>query len=88
MTATTDSVRRGRRVLAAAPPMAGTELIVARNDIRQPRAPLRQLRQIAAERHAPLVLVPHLSALETGRLDSCADAAQIPVHAILGALRR
>ena len=88
LTATADGVRRGRRVLEAAPPMAGTELIVARNDIRQPRAPLRQLRRIAAERRAPLVLVPHLAGLETGRLDACAEAAQIPVQAILGALRR
>ena len=88
LTATTHGVRRGRRVLEAAPPMAGKELIVARNDVRQPSAPLRQLRRIAAERRAPLVLVPHLAGLERGEVDACAEAAQIPVQAILGALRR
>ena len=75
-------------MLEAAPPMAGKELIVARNDVRQASAPLRQLRRIAAERRAPLVLVPHLTGLEAGRIDACAEAAQVPVQAILGALRR
>ena len=88
LSATAHGIARGRRVLAAAPPMASTELIVARNDIRQARAPLRELRRIATERRAPLVLVPHLDELESGRLDACAEAAQIPVQAILGALRR
>jgi MinD-like ATPase involved in chromosome partitioning or flagellar assembly len=88
LTATADGVRRGLRVLEAAPPMAGKELVVARNDVRQANAPLRQLRQIAAERRAPLVLVPHLAGLDARRLDACAEAAQIPVQAILGALRR
>ncbi|MGO9751959.1 MAG: hypothetical protein ACLP8S_21710 [Solirubrobacteraceae bacterium] len=88
LTATAHGVRRGARVLEAAPPMAGKELIVARNDIRQASAPLRELRRIAAERRSPLVLVPHLAGLDAGRLDACAEAAQIPVQAILGALRR
>jgi hypothetical protein len=35
-----------------------------------------------------LVLVPHLAGLDVERLDACAEAAQIPVQAILGALRR
>jgi MinD-like ATPase involved in chromosome partitioning or flagellar assembly len=88
LTASAHGVRRGLRVLDAVPPMAGKELIVARNDVRQASAPLRQLRRIAAERRALLVLVPHLPGLDAGRLDACADAAQIPVQAILGALRR
>ena len=88
LTATSSGVRRGLPVLEAAPAMSGTELVVARNDIRQASAPLRQLRRIAAERRAPLVLVPHLGGLEAGRFDACAGAAQIPVQAILGALRR
>ena len=88
LTATRHGVRCGQRVLEAAPPMAGKELIVARNDVRQANAPLRELRRTAAERRAPLVLVPHLAALDAGRLDACAEAAQIPVQAILGALRR
>ncbi len=88
LSATAHGVGRGLRVLEAAPPMAGKELIVARNDVRQASAPLRQLRRIAAERRAPLVLVPHLAGLDAARLDACAEAAQIPVQAILGALRR
>jgi Flp pilus assembly CpaE family ATPase len=88
LSATAHGVRRCQRVLDAAPPMTGKELIVARNDIRQASAPLRQLRRIAAERRAPLVLVPHLAGLDAGSLDACAEQAQIPVQAILGALRR
>ncbi len=88
LTATPPGVRRGLRVLEAAPPMAGKELILARNEIRQASAPLRELRRIAAERRAPLVLVPHLAGLDAGRLEGCVEAAQIPVQAILGALRR
>ena len=88
LTATAHGIGRGLRVLEAAPPIAGKELIVGRNDVRQASAPLRQLRRIAAERRAPLVLVPHLAGLDAGRLDACAEAAQVPVQAILGALRR
>lgn len=88
LNATASGVERGRRVLDAAPPTAAKELIVARNDVRQTRAPLRQLRRLAAERQAPVVLVPHLTRLESGGIETCADEAQVPVQAILGALRR
>jgi len=79
---------RGRRVLDAAPRTAAKELIVARNNINQTRAPLRKLRRLAAERRALLVLMPHLTRLESGGIQACADEAQVPVQAILGALRR
>ena len=88
LNATASGVERGRRVLEAAPRTAAKELIVARNDVRQTRAPLRQLRRLAAERQALLVLVPHLTRLESGGIETCADEAQVPVQAILGALRR
>jgi len=88
LTATTHGVDRGRRILELAPQMGGKELIVARNDGEQAGAPLRQLRRMATERGATLVLVPHLSGLGTGRVEACIDAAQVPVQAILGALRR
>ena len=88
LTATAHGVSRGRRVLESAPRMAGKELIVARNDVRQANAPLRELRRIAVERRAPLVLVPHLTGLDAERLAAAAEAAQVPVQAILGALRR
>jgi MinD-like ATPase involved in chromosome partitioning or flagellar assembly len=88
LTATSHGVSSGRRVLDAAPRMAGKELVVARNDVRQANAPLRELRRIAADRRAPLVLVPHLSGLDADKLAAAAEAAQVPVQAILGALRR
>jgi MinD-like ATPase involved in chromosome partitioning or flagellar assembly len=86
--ATAHGIRAGGRVLDAAPRPAGQELIVARRDARQPAAQLRELRRIAAERQAPLVLMPHLPGLEAGRLEDSAEAAQVPVQAILGALKR
>jgi len=88
LTATTHGVARGRRIVEAAPRMAGKELIVARNDVRQPSAPLRELRRLAAERRALLVLVPHVTGLEAGRIEAGVEAAQVPLQAILGALRR
>jgi Flp pilus assembly CpaE family ATPase len=88
LTVTVSGVECGRRVLEAAPRTAAKELIVARNDVCQARAPLRQLRRLAAERHAPLVLVPHLTRLESGGIEACTDEAQVPVQAILGALTR
>ena len=88
MPATANGVTRGRRVLDAAPRLPGKELVVARCDVRQGKAPLRELRRIAGERRAPLVLVPHLPGLDAGKLDRAVDAAQVPVQAILGALRR
>jgi len=86
--ATAHGMSCGRRVLDATLQMRGKELVVARCDVRQAKAPLRQLRRIAAERPAPLVLVPHLPALDAGKLDHAVEAAQVPVQAILGALRR
>jgi len=88
LNATASGVERGGRVLKAAPRTAAKELIVARNDIRQTRASLRLLRRLAAERQASLVLVPHLTRLERGGIEACADEAQVPVQAILGVLRR
>ena len=86
--ATGDGVSRGRRVLEAAPGVAANELVVGRHEVRQSKAPVRELRRIARERPAPLVLVPHLPGLESGRLDVAVDAAQVPVQAILGAVTR
>ena len=86
--ATADGVSRAGRVLEAAPGVAAKELVVGRRDVRQAKAPLRELRRIANERHAPLVLVPHLPELESGRLDGAVRAAQVSVQAILGALER
>jgi len=86
--ATAHGVSRGTRLVDAAPPLAATELVIARTDVRQATAPLRDLRRLAATRHAPLVLVPHLPGLGTGRCDAALDAAQVPLQAILGVLGR
>ncbi len=86
--ATEQGVRSGARVLQAAPEMAGKEIVVGRCDVRQPKAPLRELRPMAAERRALLVLVPHLPALEGRRIDRGLQEAQVAIQAILGALRR
>jgi hypothetical protein len=86
--ATRSGVKRSRCILDAAPPLAGKELLVARTDAGETKAPLRDLRRMAGERRALLVLVPHLSGLDRGRIDACVEEAQVPVQAILGALRR
>ena len=86
--ATADGISRGRRVLDAAPASAARQLVVARSEVRQAKAPLRELRRIASERHVPLVLMPHLPGLEAGNVNRAARAAQVPVQAILGALER
>ena len=88
MPATTHAASRAPRVLAAAPTGSAREILVARAEVRQAKAPVRELRQIATERQAPLVLVPHLAGLEDGRLDQAVQTAQVPLHAILGALTR
>ena len=86
--ATEHGVELGQRVLAAAPSGRGSQLLVARRDRRQTKAPVRELRRLAGEHRLPLVLVPDLCGLEDGNLPRAVDAAQVSVQAILGALRR
>jgi MinD-like ATPase involved in chromosome partitioning or flagellar assembly len=86
--ATARGVSYARRVLDVAPRLPGKQIMVARAEVRQPKAPVRELRRIAAERNAPLVLVPHLPELEDRNPDRALEAAQVPIEAILGALRR
>lgn len=86
--ATKHGISRGARILGAVPAIGGRELLVAAVESRGAKARLGELRQLAADRHLPLVLVPDLPGLDNGRLDRSADAAQVPVQAILGALLR
>jgi MinD-like ATPase involved in chromosome partitioning or flagellar assembly len=86
--ATADGISRGRRVLDAAPATEAKALLVGRRDVHQSKAPLRELRHIATDRRAPLVLVPHVPGLEQRKLDCALEAAQVPMQAILGALQR
>jgi MinD-like ATPase involved in chromosome partitioning or flagellar assembly len=86
--ATTDGASRGERVLASVPAIAGIELLVARAATDGAKAPLGALRRLAADRHVPLMLVPDLPGLDTGRLDRAAEVAQVALQAILGVLGR
>jgi MinD-like ATPase involved in chromosome partitioning or flagellar assembly len=86
--ATEHGVTRGGRMLDTAPRIAAVELLVARRDVREPKAPLKQLRRLAAERQATLVLVPHVSGLEQGDVDRALREAQVGAQAILGATLR
>jgi hypothetical protein len=83
-----DGLSRAGRVLEAAPAMAGKALMVASAQFGSTKTHVRELRRLADDRRAPLVLMPRLSSLDDGRLDGAINAAQVPLHAILGALRR
>lgn len=86
--ATSAGLRRAERVLVAiGSDLAGRELIVARRDRRQPAAELRKLRTLAERRHAPLVLLPHLSD-PLDRPARALDEAQVALQALIGALAR
>ena len=87
--ATVSGVRRARRVLEASNPyLLGSELLVARHDEREPRAAMRELRQLAERRRATLVLFPCLPDLATGKVDRALELAQVSLQAIAGVLGR
>ena len=88
LSATEHGLEHGERLLHAAPRMAGSELLVARRDVRQAKAPIKQLRRLAAERRATLVLLPHVNALEHRSADRALDEAQVAIQAIVGATLR
>ena len=87
--ATVGGVRRARRVLEAINPyLLGGELIVARHDERERKAPLSELRRLAERRHATLVLLPTLPDLATSNTTAALDTAQVSLQAIQGVLAR
>jgi MinD-like ATPase involved in chromosome partitioning or flagellar assembly len=87
--ATPSGVHRGARVLGAVDPyLLGRELVVARRDERQPKTALDELKRLARERDAPLVLVPHLPEVRSAKTDGALDAAQVSLQAIHGVLMR
>ena len=64
--ASATGVRRARPVLDAINPyLLGRELIVARHDDGEPKAPLRELTRLAEHRKAPLVLLASVPDLDT-----------------------
>jgi len=86
--ATRSGVRRARRMLDAINPPHGRELVVARRDEREPNATLGDLKRIAEERQAPLILVPHLPDLDAANATNALEIAQVPLQAIQGLLER
>lgn len=86
--ATGSGVRRARRMLDAINPPRGRELVVARRDEREPKAALGDLKRIAEERHAPVILVPHLPDLDTPNAADALETAQVSLQAIRGLLER
>ena len=87
--ATAGAVDRGRKTLdALAPHPSGREMLLARHQPSDRRRALRELRDLARERRAPLILLPSLPELATGNPATALETAQVPLQAILGALAR
>jgi Flp pilus assembly CpaE family ATPase len=87
--ATDSGVRRAGRVLEAADScLLGRELIVARHDDRAPKAAIRELKRLAEDRRATLVLFPSLPDAAVSQLDRALDLAQVSLQAIAGVLTR
>jgi len=82
------AVRRARSVLESVNPLGAAELVVARYDDRQPKAAVRELRRLAEQRHATLVLAPGLPDLAGGSVDHALELGQVSLQAIRGAVRR
>ena len=63
--ATAPAMRAAARVLTAVGARVhGRELLVARRQADRPRSPLKTLRALAQDRHAPVLLVPSLPDVE------------------------
>jgi hypothetical protein len=87
--ATAGAVDRGRKTLdALAPHPSGREMLLARHEPSGGRRALRELRDLARDRRAPLILLPSLPELATGNTRAALETAQVPLQAILGALAR
>ena len=87
--ATSSAARSGERLLDQInPSLSATEIVVARCDPSQPKAPLRMLRRLAQQRHAPLVLMPAVGDLAETKLQKALEVSQISLQAIHGQLAR
>ena len=87
--ATAGAVDRGRKILdAIAPHPSGREILLARHQPADRRRRLRELRDLARERRALLILLPSVPELATGNAGAALETAQVPLQAILGALGR
>ena len=87
--ATRTGVDRAERVLGAINPyLLGRQLVIARRDERDTKAPMNRLKALAQQRGGPLILVPHLPDLLDARPAAALETAQVPLQAILGVLDR
>jgi len=87
--ATVSGVRRACRVLdAISPQLPGTELLVARHDEHERKAPLSELRRVARDRGATLVLLPTVPDIASGDLAAALEVAQVSMQAIQETLAR
>ena len=87
--ATASAVDRGRKTLDALPPYpSGREMLVARHEPSDRGTAVRELRDLARERRAPLILLPSLPEPATANTPAALEAFQVPLQAILGELAR
>ena len=64
------------------------QLLIARRDPTDAKAPMRELRRLAQRCAGPLILLPHLPGPHQAKPATTLDAAQVALQAILGALGR
>jgi cellulose biosynthesis protein BcsQ len=87
--ATVSGSRRAKQLLDTVVPfLPGQEIVCARRDASERKAPTDDLRDIAAERVGPLVLMPHIPDLASHSLSDALDHAETALHALAGVLRR
>jgi Flp pilus assembly CpaE family ATPase len=87
--ATESALTRARRIAAAPPRIPGRpELIVARRDMSETRAPTSDLKQLATDRGAALVLAPHVPDIVERPVEEALEKASVTLVVIEGALRR
>ena len=84
--ASESALERGRRVLSRMAPLGRPELIIARAEACRP--PIDALGDLADERRAPLILMPHLPALAEHRIADACEEAALTLQAIAGLLQR
>jgi hypothetical protein len=86
--ATLSGLRRGRRLVDLFPGRERRELVVARRDGTGRRPPMSALTELADDRGAPLVLMPHVPDLAENRPDAALEEASVALDAIRTVLRR
>jgi hypothetical protein len=87
--ATEGALSEGERMLATLAPLAGRpELIVARREPSERRPPTSTLKQLATERAAPLVLMPHVPSIIDRPPVEALEEASVTLAVIEGALWR